>query len=261
MVVFFDIDGTVVDNDTQIIPESAIRAVEQLEKNGHIAVVNTGRPFAHIDPRVRAMPFSGWICGCGMEIRVGDTWIRRTELTPQLRRHVFTAIRECGMQTFLESAAGDVFTLGSHSRHPHVLREMEQMTAKGVPIREAENMEDPPFTKGVTFDWPGCDREGFLRRLEPYFTCILRENTLIEFVPKGCSKAEGMAALLAHLGISREETLAIGDSTNDMPMFQAANHTACMGGGMEELKAAAEYITAPVLEDGIEKALHHFGLI
>ena len=34
-----------------------------------------------------------------------------------------------------------------------------------------------------------------------------------------------------------------------------------LGGGMEEVKAVAEYVTAPVMEDGIEKALAHFGLI
>ena len=58
----------------------------------------------------------------------------------------------------------------------------------------------------------------------------------------------------------KRETLAIGDSTNDLPMFRAAAHTVCLGGGMEEVKAVAEYVTAPVMEDGIEKALAHFGL-
>ena len=67
--------------------------------------------------------------------------------------------------------------------------------------------------------------------------------------------------LLRHLGISRGDTLAIGDSTNDRPMFAAAGHTACMGEGMEELKREAEFITAGVMDDGIEKALKHFGLI
>ena len=66
MVVFFDLDGTVVDDTTQIIPDSAIRAVEELGHRGHLAVVNTGRPYGHIDPRIRQMAFSGWICGCGM---------------------------------------------------------------------------------------------------------------------------------------------------------------------------------------------------
>ena len=69
MVIFFDIDGTIIDNETQIIPQSALRAVEALGRNGHIAVVNTGRPYSHIDPRIREMAFGGWVCGCGMEIR------------------------------------------------------------------------------------------------------------------------------------------------------------------------------------------------
>lgn len=67
MVVLFDIDGTLVDYGTQKIPESTIRAVNKLKEKGHIPVVNTGRPFTHIDPRVRAMDFTAYICACGIE--------------------------------------------------------------------------------------------------------------------------------------------------------------------------------------------------
>ena len=70
-----------------------------------------------------------------------------------------------------------------------------------------------------------------------------------------------MELLLKALGVSREDTLAIGDSTNDLPMFHTAGHTVCMGGGMAELKAVSDYITAPVMEDVIAKALKHFGLL
>ena len=65
MVVFFDIDGTLVDDGSQVIPASAVEAVKQLRLNGHTPVVNTGRPYSHIDPRVREMAFGAWICGCG----------------------------------------------------------------------------------------------------------------------------------------------------------------------------------------------------
>ena len=84
---------------------------------------------------------------------------------------------------------------------------------------------------------------------------------MIEYVLKGCSKADGMNILLRHLGLGKEDALAIGDSTNDLPMFEAAGHTVCMGSGMAELKEKADYITSGVLEDGIEKALQHYGLI
>ena len=54
MVVFFDIDGTIVDNETQIIPDSTVEAIRLLKQNGHIPVVNTGRPYGQVDPRIGA---------------------------------------------------------------------------------------------------------------------------------------------------------------------------------------------------------------
>ena len=261
MVVFFDIDGTIVENKSQIIPESTVRAIEALGRKGHLAVVNTGRPYAHIDPRVRAMPFGGFICACGMELRLGEGWVFQKYPDQELRNYLLTAIRECGMQPMLEPNQPMILLDGENSCHPLHQREAEQMRAKGFEIRNVSEFEELPFVKGITYDWPGCRREEFLNRLEPYFDCIHRENTMIEFVLKGCSKAKGMLELLNHLGLSVEDTMAIGDSTNDIPMFEVAKHTVCMGNGMEELKARAEYITAPVLEDGIEKALEHYGLI
>ena len=53
MVVFFDIDGTIIDEKTQEIPASAVRAVARLAEKGHMPVINTGRPYSHIDPRVK----------------------------------------------------------------------------------------------------------------------------------------------------------------------------------------------------------------
>ena len=43
-------------------------------------------------------------------------------------------------------------------------------------------------------------------------------------------------------------------NTSPSPIFTVWN-------GMEELKAVSDYITAPVMEDGIAKALRHFGLL
>lgn len=261
MVVFFDIDGTIVDHETQIIPQSAIRAVEQLGKNGHIAVVNTGRPYSHIDPRVRAMAFDGWVCGCGMEIRLNSGWLSRREPDLALCRYVRDSIRECGMQVLFETSDGAILTDGVHSTHPTAVREATLMAGKGFTVREIDSLPEPKFLKLVAFDGENCRREEFIRRMEPHFTVIDRGSTMLELVQKGCSKAGGMAELLTHLGVSSEDTLAIGDSTNDLPMFRAAGHTACMGDGMTELKREAEFITDTVMEDGIEKALRHFGLI
>ena len=259
MVVFFDIDGTIVDDKTQIIPESTVRAVERLGENGHLAVVNTGRPFSHLDPRIRRMDFGAWICGCGMEIRLRDGWLVRRAPDALVCARVRDAVRQCGMRVLYEGLEGDLFTDGAYSRNEVLDLEAERMRQKGFLVRELE--PQPRYLKLVTFDAPGCRREEFIRRVSPWFTCIDRGNTMLELVLNGYTKAGGMAELLTRLGLPREETLAIGDSTNDLPMIEFAAHSACMGDGMEELKAKSEYVTAPVLEDGIEKALKHFGLI
>ncbi len=261
MVVFFDIDGTIVDDRTQIIPESVAPAIEALGENGHIPVINTGRPYSHIDPRIRKMAFKGYVCGCGMEVILNGEPVYRNFPDTEECTAVRNTVRDCRMQVLYEAENGVILKDGALSTNSLGLVEVNRMQKKGFSVLEIDSLPQPKFIKFVTFDGEGSRHEEFKKRMEPWFTCIERGNTMLELVKKGCTKAKGMEILLAHLGISREDTLAIGDSTNDIPMFEAAGHTACMGGGMEELKSRAEFITASVLEDGIEKALKHFKLI
>ena len=48
-IVFFDIDGTIVDGATHTIPESTVEAIRRLRANGHLAFLNTGRTMASIE--------------------------------------------------------------------------------------------------------------------------------------------------------------------------------------------------------------------
>ena len=94
MVIFFDIDGTIIDERTHTIPESTIRAVEQLRKNGHTPIINTGRPYFQVDPRVKEMAFRGYSCGCGMEVQLGDRWLYRKKPDSALCAYVAETARK-----------------------------------------------------------------------------------------------------------------------------------------------------------------------
>ena len=260
MVVFFDLDGTIVDESTQIIPESAVRAIAALGRRGHLAVVNTGRPFRHIDPRIRRMAFGGWICGCGMQIQLDGQWLYRRAPDPEVCRSIIQSVRDCGMQVLYE-AEDCMYRDGIHSDTPRAVRQARHLEERGFPVREISQAGEPVFLKFITHDAPGCRRAEFLKRVAPFFTSIDRGNGMVEYVLQGCSKAAGMEILLSRLGVSKADTLAVGDSTNDLPMFAAAGHTVCMGGGMAEAKSQADFVTARVLDYGVEKALRHYGLI
>lgn len=260
MIVFFDVDGTIVDDETQIIPESAVRAVEQLTKNGHLAVVNTGRPLGNVDYRVRNMAFSGWIAACGMEIMLEGKWLRRDVPDSDLCRFVRESVHRTGMKVLFE-AEDALLRDGEYSDAEIANWDCRHLSARGIPVRQIGESDTLEFVKFCAYDAPGCRREEFLELVAPWFTGTPRAGGMIEFVLNGHSKAQGMEQMLRVLGIDPAQVYAIGDTTNDLPMFRMAAHAACMGNGMAEAKAQAEFVTASVLEDGLEKALRHYGLI
>jgi hypothetical protein len=51
---------------------------------------------------------------------------------------------------------------------------------------------------------------------------IYKQVDCYDVVPNGISKASGLTALGERLGISSEETIAVGDGINDYPMFEYA---------------------------------------
>ena len=59
-IIFFDIDGTIMD-ELGYVPESAVRAIKAAQSKGIKCLVNTGRPYVHIEPAIVEMGFDGYI--------------------------------------------------------------------------------------------------------------------------------------------------------------------------------------------------------
>jgi hydroxymethylpyrimidine pyrophosphatase-like HAD family hydrolase len=142
MVIFFDIDGTIVHDESQIIPESAIRAVEALAAAGHTPIINTGRPYSHIDPRVRAMAFAGWVCSGGMEVYVDGKWLQKYRMSEEVRKVVIEAVRECRMQVIYEAVGGFLLD-GEHSGDRHRLADEEFERSHGRHTQPVPGVPSP----------------------------------------------------------------------------------------------------------------------
>jgi hypothetical protein len=103
--------------------------------------------------------------------------------------------------------------------------------------------------------------DAFKEKYENRFDFIERDPTFYEIVPKGCSKGTGIAFLCEHLGVDRADTIGFGDSTNDLPMLLYTGVSVAMGSGNPDIFPSVDYVTAPVMEDGIEKALKKYNII
>ena len=71
-----------------------------------------------------------------------------------------------------------------------------------------------------------------------------------ELYQRGISKADGVAAVIAHLGIAREDTVAIGDGANDLEMVAFAGVGVAIEGSHPGLLAIADRLAAPPREEG-----------
>ena len=80
-------------------------------------------------------------------------------------------------------------------------------------------------------------------------------------VPKGITKETGIYQLADFLGIPMEDTVAIGDGPNDLPMLRCVHTAIVMGNAPDSVKQTADFVTADVDDDGIEKALRWLGVI
>ena len=81
------------------------------------------------------------------------------------------------------------------------------------------------------------------------------EGTNLEFNVKGTTKAKGLVALAEYLGISIEETMAIGDNFNDVDILKTAGVSAVMDNARDEIKKLGDFITLSNDENGVAYAI------
>lgn len=80
----------------------------------------------------------------------------------------------------------------------------------------------------------------------------------LEIFSKKAGKGNALLLLASLLGVSPEETMALGDSTNDSTMIRAAGLGLAMANAVPELKAVADGVICHYEEDGIRYVLDHF---
>lgn len=97
--------------------------------------------------------------------------------------------------------------------------------------------------------------------LKDDYDFMVHGDVAMEVVPKGYSKASGIAFVCEKLGIDVKDTYAFGDSANDVDMLEFAGVGVAMGDGTDVAKEHADYVTRGLHEDGIYHALKHFALI
>ena len=256
--VFFDIDGTLWDFYNQI-PESTVEAIRALRKNGNYAFICSGRARAYIQhPDLFAIGFDGLVAGCGTHVELEGKRIYEKRIDRELAIHTVKTVRSYGFRPILEGPEYlymDDKDFGNDIYGNKLKREMG-----GQLLSIADHYGEWVINK-LSCATNDADRESCFAALDVYYTYLIHNSSVVEMVPKGHTKATGIGKMCEALGIDRTDTFAVGDSVNDLSMLEYAGVGIAMGNGSPEAKAAADYVTTDLNEDGIYHAMRYYGLI
>lgn len=107
--------------------------------------------------------------------------------------------------------------------------------------------------------------DGYIKELNAIFSENLLINTskkwIVEIVSRKANKGIAVGKVAERAGIKPEEVICIGDSLNDVPMFEYAGLAAAVGNGSEAAKAAADIIAPSNDEDGVASVIREYGFI
>ena len=98
------------------------------------------------------------------------------------------------------------------------------------------------------------------KALSDRLTVVKSSPFFVEVSPKGVSKGAGLTKLAAELQVDASEMMAIGDEQNDLSMITLAGTGVAMGNATDQVKAAAQYISADNDHGGVAQAIQECAL-
>lgn len=253
-IVFFDIDGTLLDYKKQL-PASAKNAIFKLHEKGIDVAIATGRaPFMFDDLR-KELHIDTYISVNGQYVVYKGEVIYENPMNQ-------AAIVELGQfskqqndpMVFLDETK----MVAACSHHPFIEKSIASLKFEHPPYHPNFERENIVYQALVC-----CEEKNQALYEEKFkdFDFIRWHQYSMDVLPKGQSKAKGIEKLLKYLHLDLKNVYAFGDGLNDIEMMKTVGVAVAMENGKEETKKHADVITDTPENDGIYKGLKKLALL
>ena len=219
----------------------------------------SGRCRSYIrNPDLLGLGFDGIVSGCGTMIEYNGETVFYKRLDNELAEYTVNTVRHYGFRPILEGREYIYMDPEEFARDFYGKKLTEELGEHLLSI--AGHWGKWEISK-LACATEKADCESCFRKLETYYDYMIHNEAVVEMVPKGFHKGAGIEKVCGLLDLDIADTFAFGDSVNDLEMLKAAGVGVAMGNGTEAVKQAADYVTSPLMEDGIWNACRHFELI
>ena len=265
-LVAIDLDGTLLTDDKRISQKN-LTVLQKAKEQGVKVVLCTGRPLAAITPFIEQLglnePGDYSITFNGGLVQENDTGeiLSKSGMTLEDVQRISQLMIELDLPLDVLSEEV-VLQLPTSTNHPSIYPELNGLLTY-KPAKLADLTSDGLYNKVVmAYHQEFLDQqiEKIPVQFKADYEVIKTRSNLLEFMPKGVTKAFGLDHLAQYLGMTSDEVMALGDEENDLSMIQYAGMGVAMANAVEKVRQAADYITSSNEEDGVAKAVEKFVL-
>lgn len=260
-LLVLDVDGTLL-NDEREISKRTLAALLKVQQMGVRIVLASGRPTYGQMPLAKTLElgnYGGFVLsynGCQIiKAQNGEILFER-RINPEMLPYLEKKARKNGFAIFTyhddtlitDSPDNEYIKNEALLNNLKIIREDEFSTAIDfAPCKCMLVSDKEKALIGLEQHWE--------KRLAGTLDAFRSEPYFLEVVPCGVNKANTLGALLEHLGVTREEVIAVGDGVCDVTMLQLAGMGVAMGHSQDSVKVCADYVTASNEEDGVALAV------
>lgn len=260
-LLVLDVDGTLL-NDEREISKRTLAALLKVQQMGVRIVLASGRPTYGLMPLAKTLElgnYGGFVLsynGCQIiKAQNGEILFER-RINPEMLPYLEKKARKNGFAIFTYH---DDTLITDSPDNEYIKNE--------ALLNNLKIIKEDEFSTAIDFAPCKCmlvsDKEKALIGLEQHWEKRLAgtldafrsEPYFLEVVPCGVNKANTLGALLEHLGVTREEVIAVGDGVCDVTMLQLAGMGVAMGHSQDSVKVCADYVTTSNEEDGVALAV------
>ena len=274
--VFFDIDGTLV-NDRKSVLKSTKEAIKIVKDQGVLVGVATGRGPFFVKDLMDDLDLDFAVTYNGQYIFNKERVLFASPIDKQSLRQVIAYAKEnrkeIAMGTRQDVIGSRIMSFGLSPLSQLVSRfvpkfltrtvshSFNRMVSKALPQKEDDLLDliNQPIYQVLMLMTP---EESNQAASEFEYLKFTRSNPFAaDIINQGNSKLEGIRRVGKEYGFDLNQVMAFGDSDNDLEMLAGVGMSVAMGNGSSSVKEVAKHITTSNQEDGIHKALEHFGVL
>lgn len=266
-LLFLDLDGTLLNDAKQITPLNR-EALNTALQRGHAVIIATGRPLKSTMEQARNLGLDRPGCysisynGALIYDWGQNTQVYKRALPIPAVLRLFAQAKKMGvhLQTYdtwdvlVEPDCDDEEV----RRYCQVIR----MDYRVVEDMTTALTEEPVKCLAINYNeksgllaFSQWIKENLAEEVDCFFSC----DQYLEIVPKGMNKGDAVVRLCDMLQVDVADSVAAGDAANDLAMIRAAGIGVAMCNGMDEVKAAAQYVTKnDNNHDGIAEVVEQF---